>query len=141
MDNQANQKPSPVVNPWSQPFWDAAREEKLVIQHCRDCGANIFYPRIACPQCFSDNLEWIQASGKGTVYTYTVVVSNSPSAFIADMPFVIAIVKLAEGVQMLSNIVGCKPDDVRCDMPVEVVFEKLNEKFKLPKFRPVSKPL
>ena len=139
MDNQANQKPSPVVNPWSQPFWDAAREEKLVIQHCKDCGANIFYPRIACPQCFSDNLEWIQASGKGTVYTYTVVVSNSPSAFIADMPFVIAIVKLEEGVQMLSNIVGCKPEDVRCDMPVEVVFEKLNEEFKLPKFRPVSK--
>ena len=138
MDNQANQKPSPVVNPWSQPFWDAAREEKLVIQHCKDCGANIFYPRIACPQCFSDNVEWIQASGKGTVYTYTVVESNSPSAFAADIPYVVAVVKLAEGVQMLSNIVGCKPEDVRCDMPVEVVFEKLNEEFKLPKFRPAS---
>ena len=73
MDTQVKQKPIPVVSNWSQPFWDAAREEKLVIQHCRDCGKNIFYPRIACPQCFSDNLEWIKASGKGTVYTYTVV--------------------------------------------------------------------
>jgi uncharacterized protein len=139
MDTQVKPKPVPVVSNWSQPFWDAAREERLVIQHCKDCGKNIFYPRIACPQCFSDNLEWINASGKGTVFTYTVVESNAPSTFIADMPFVIAIVKLAEGVQMLSNIVGCKPEDVRCDMPVEVVFEKLNEEFTLPKFRPVSK--
>lgn len=139
MDTQVKPKPIPVVSNWSKPFWDAAREEKLVIQHCQDCGKNIFYPRIACPQCFSDNLDWIKASGKGTVYTYTVVESNAPSTFIADMPFVIALVKLAEGVQMLSNIVGCKPEDVRCDMPVEVVFEKLNEEFNLPKFRPVSK--
>lgn len=139
MDTQVKQKPIPVVSNWAKPFWDAAREDKLIIQHCQDCGANIFYPRIACPQCFSDNLDWIKASGKATVYTYTVVESNAPSTFIADMPFVIAVVKLAEGVQMLSNIVGCKPEDVRCDMPVEVVFEKLNEEFNLPKFRPVSK--
>ena len=139
MDIPVKPKPVPVVNPWAKPFWDAAREEKLVIQHCKDCGTNIFYPRIACPNCFSDNVEWIQASGKGTVYTYTVVENNPPSAFIADLPYVVAVVKLEEGVQMLSNVVMCKPEDVRCDMPVEVVFETLNNEFKLPKFRPVSK--
>ncbi len=132
------QKPSPVVNPWAKPFWDAAKEEKLTFQKCQDCGANIFYPRIACPDCFSDHLEWVEASGKGIVYSYTVVENNSPTAFAADIPYVVAIIKLEEGIQMLSNIIGCDPYAVQCDMPVEVVFEDLNEEFKLPKFKPVS---
>jgi uncharacterized OB-fold protein len=131
------QKPVPIVNPWAKPFWDAAREEKLMVQKCQDCDQHIFYPRIACPHCFSDKMEWVEASGKGTVYSYTVVTNNAPSAFIQDMPFVIAIVKLEEGVQMLSNIINCNPDDVECDMPVEVAFEKLDDEFTLPKFRPV----
>ena len=135
---EAPKKPVPQVNPWAKPFWEAAREEKLKIQKCRDCSEPIFYPRIACPHCFSDDVEWVEASGKGTVYSYTVVTNNAPSAFIQDMPFVIAIVKLEEGVQMLSNIVACDPSDVRCDMPVEVTFEKLDEEFTLPKFRPAT---
>jgi uncharacterized OB-fold protein len=131
-------KPVPIVNPWAKPFWDAAREEKLIVQKCQDCDKHIFYPRIACPHCFSDKVEWVEASGKGTVYSYTVVTNNAPSAFIQDMPFVIAIVKLEEGVQMLSNIVNCNPEDVVCDMPVEVTFEKLDDEFTLPKFRPLQ---
>lgn len=132
------EKPLPVVNPWAKPFWDAAKEEKLTYQKCKDCGKNIFYPRIACPECFSDNLEWTEASGKGTVYSYTVVENNAPSAFINDMPYVVAIIKLEEGTRMLSNVVGCDPYEVTCDMPVKVVFEKLNDDFKLPKFTPVK---
>ena len=89
-------KPVPVINPWAKPFWEAARKEQLVYQRCKDCGTNVFYPRIACINCFSDNLDWIRASGKGTIYSYTVVESNCPSAFIDDLPFVIAIVKLEE---------------------------------------------
>ncbi|MCP4754399.1 MAG: Zn-ribbon domain-containing OB-fold protein [Proteobacteria bacterium] len=131
-----SQRPDPIVNPWAKPFWEAAREEKLAYQTCRDCNKNIFYPRIACPDCFSDNLEWIEASGKGTVYTSTVVENNAPSAFIAEVPYVVAIVKLEEGIQMLSNIVGCDPYDVTCDMPVKVVFEKINDEFTLPMFTP-----
>jgi len=132
-------KPVPIVNPWARPFWEAAQEGKLIFQRCKDCEKNVFYPRIACPHCFSDNLEWVEASGKGTVYTYTVVENNSPSAFMSDVPFVIAIVKLEEeGVQMLTNIVGCDPGAVQCDMPVEVIFEKLNDEFTLPKFKPAK---
>ncbi len=130
------QKPVPIVNPWAKPFWDAARENKLTYQKCKDCNKNIFYPRIACPHCFSDNLEWVEASGKGIVYSYTVVENNSPSAFIEDTPYVVAIIKLEEGIQMLSNIVGCDPYKVTCDMPVTVTFEKLNDEFTLPKFTP-----
>jgi uncharacterized OB-fold protein len=131
-------KPIPDVNPWAMPFWEAAREQKLIIQKCQDCSKYVFYPRLVCPHCFSENMEWVEASGKGTVYSYTVVMNNSPSAFINDMPYVVALIKLEEGVQMLSNIVECAPEDVMCDMPVEVTFEKLNDDFTLPKFRPVK---
>ncbi len=131
-------KPVPIVNPWARPFWDAAKEKRLVIQRCKDCDRYIFYPRIACPNCFSDNMEWVEASGKGTIYSFTVVQNNAPSAFIGEMPYVVAIIKLEEGVQMLSNVVECDPDNLHCDMPVEVTFERLTDDFTLPKFRPVT---
>ncbi|MFQ5547760.1 MAG: Zn-ribbon domain-containing OB-fold protein [Woeseia sp.] len=131
-------KPLPVVNTWAQPFWDAAREERLIIQKCSECSRHVFYPRIACPHCSADSLDWVEASGKGTVYSCTVVEANAPSAFLADMPFVVAVIRLQEGVQMLSNVVGCDPYEVACDMPVEVAFERLNDEFTLPKFKPVT---
>lgn len=134
----APQKPVPDVNPWAKPFWEAARENKLIIQKCPDCNQHVFYPRLVCPHCFSENLEWVEASGKGTIYSYTVVTNNSPSAFINDIPYIVALIKLDEGVQMLSNIVECDPDELTCDMPVEVTFEKLNDDFTLPKFRPLQ---
>ncbi len=129
-------KPIPVVNTWAKPFWDAAKEERLIIQQCQDCGENIFYPRIACINCASDNLDWIECSGKGKVYTYTVVEANAPSAFVADLPYVVAVVILEEGVRMLSNIINCDPYSVECDMPVQVTFEILNDEYTLPKFIP-----
>lgn len=131
-------KPAPEVNPWAKPFWEAARENRLIIQKCADCSQHVFYPRMLCPQCFSKNLQWVEASGRGTIYSYTVVMNNSPSVFIKDIPYVVALIKLEEGVQMLSNIVECDSEEVRCDMPVEVTFEKLNEDFTLPKFRPMK---
>ncbi len=131
-------KPLPSVNSWTKPFWQGVREEKLMIQKCTECGQPIFYPRMCCPFCFSDQIEWMEASGRGRIYTYTIVRSNAPSSFIADMPFVIAVVRLEEGVQMLSNIVDCEPTAVYCEMPVEVTFEKLSDEFTLPKFRPAQ---
>ena len=126
----------PPVNPWSEPFWQAARAGRLIIPRCRACGRNSFYPRPSCPFCFSDELEWIECSGRGTVYSFTVVTNNAPSAFMADLPFVIAIVRLEEGVQMLTNIVDCRPEALCCDMPVEVTFARLTDEMTLPKFRP-----
>jgi uncharacterized OB-fold protein len=131
-------KPDPLVNNWARPFWDGTREEKLLIQKCSDCEQYIFYPRMACPHCFSENIEWVEASGKGTIYAFTVVESNAPSPFLEDMPYVIAVIILEEGVRMLSNIVDCNPDDLQCDQSVEVTFEKMNDEFTLPKFKPVK---
>jgi len=130
-------KPVPVVQPWAQPFWDATRQHRLLLQTCNVCKRPIHYPRIACPHCGADDLGWREASGRGTIYSYTVVESNAPSAFIADMPYVVAVIRLAEGVQMLSNVVDCDPAGLRCDLPVEVTFERLNDEFTLPKFRPL----
>lgn len=131
-------KPVPIVNDWARPFWEAARDEKLILQQCKECENHIFYPRAVCPHCSSDNLAWVNASGNGTVYSYTIVENNPPSAFTNDVPYVVAVVRLDEGVQMLSNIVGCDPADVRCDMPVRVTFEKLDDEFTLPKFAPAK---
>jgi uncharacterized protein len=133
-------KPEPAVAPWSRPFWDAASQGKLALQHCDACDKFIFYPRVACPHCASEELSWREASGRGTVYSYTIVENNAPSAFIADVPYVVAVIRLEEGVQMLSNIVDCDAAELRCDMDVVVTFERLSENFVLPKFRPAGKP-
>jgi len=135
---QNNPKPLPVVAPWARPFWDATRENKLILQHCNDCRKTIHYPRAFCPHCLSDKLGWQTASGRGTVYSYTIVEANAPSAFINDMPYVVAVIRLEEGVQMLSNVIGCDLSQLHCDMPVEVVFERLTDEFVLPKFRPTG---
>lgn len=130
-------KPAPVVQPWAQPFWDAAKEHRLILQYCRECDRAIHYPRVACPHCGAQELEWRPATGRGRVYSFTVVENNAPSAFLADMPYVVAVIDLEEGVRMLSNVVAADADELRCDMPVEVVFDDVDERFTLPKFRPV----
>ena len=130
-------KPLPPVDPWTKPYWAAAREHKLLLQYCSACQKHIFYPRRTCPFCDSEQLGWVESPGIGKVYAYTVVLNNAPSAFVADMPYVIAIVKLKEGVQMMTNIVGCNPEDVHSEMPVQVVFEQLTEEITLPKFKPL----
>ncbi|MCF8025590.1 MAG: Zn-ribbon domain-containing OB-fold protein [Desulfobacteraceae bacterium] len=130
-------RPEPEVSRAGAPFWEAAGNKKLLLQHCRACNENIFYPRIRCPRCHREELDWIEASGKGVIYSYSVVLNNAPSGFLADMPYVVAIVRLTEGVQMLSNIVDCDPETIHCDMPVEVVFREVGE-FTLPLFRPTE---
>jgi uncharacterized OB-fold protein len=131
-------KPTPPIDTWTEPFWTAVRENKLLLQFCPACEHFIFYPRRYCPFCDSEQIEWVQAAGRGKVYAFTVVRNNAPSAFLDDLPFVIAIVRLEEGVQMMTNIVGCDPDKVYSEMPVEVVFEPLNAEISLPKFTPAK---
>ncbi len=131
-------RPVPVVNRWAQPFWDAAREHRLMLQRCRDCARHVFYPRLACPHCQADTLEWVDASGRGTLYSFTVVMANAPSAFAADVPYVVAVVRLEEGVQMLTNVVDCDPATLCCDQPLEVTFRRRDDTFTLPCFRPAQ---
>jgi len=132
--------PIPKPTPETKPFWDAAKQRKLRIQRCRDCTQHYFYPRPLCPQCLSRNVEWVEASGRGTLHTF-VINHRPPRGFPATGPFVIGIVQLDEGPKMMTNIVGVEPDpkQLRCDMPVEVVFEDLTDDITLPKFKPVTR--
>ena len=131
-------KPLPTPTPWSQYFWDGCKEGKLYIQQCKDCGKNIFYPKLYCPFCLSKELAWIQATGKGRIYTYMVVYAYQPTEFEEDVPYAVAVIDLEEGVRMMSNIVESDLEGVCCDAPVEVLFDKVTEEITLPKFRLVK---
>jgi hypothetical protein len=134
----AYRKPLPQPSRWTRRYWEAAKEHKLVIQRCRACNSYVFYPKLYCVACFSDELEWVEASGKGKVYSYTEMMNSPVSSFEEDLPFVIAIIELEEGVRMLSHVVNCDPGDLTCDMDVEVVFEDIDHEFALPKFQPAG---
>jgi len=131
-------KPLPNITAHGREFWEGTKRHELLIQECKDCGTKVFYPKIFCPQCGSSNLGWIKASGKGSVYSYSSSLGkNAPSAFLGDVPYTIAIIRLEEGVQLMSTIVECSPEDVKCDMDVEVVFDDVTEEITLPRFKPV----
>lgn len=130
------EKPIPVIDADSKQFWEGCNKEQLLIQHCGDCHQYIYYPRIVCPNCMSSNISWHESSGRGKVYSYTIV-RFGPPGFNDDVPFVSALVELEEGVRMITNIVNCDVEDVTCDMPVEVTFEQ-RDTVKLPVFKPID---
>ena len=131
--------PIPKPTPETAKFWEAAKQGVLLIERCRDCGKHYFYPRPLCPQCLSRDVEWVEVSGRGVLHTF--VINYRPARnFPAKGPYILGIVELAEGPRMMTNIVGVDPDPkkLRCDMPVEVVFEPITDEITLPKFRPVE---
>jgi uncharacterized protein len=134
-------KPLPEITPVNQPFWDGAKAGKLMMQRCRDCQAWVFCPRPICVECNSDKLEWVQMSGRGKVFSFTVireVVGHDLRGFAPDIPYVTAWVDLDEGPRFCSNIVGCSISDVKIDMPVQVVFDDSGQDITLPKFKPLD---
>lgn len=129
-------KPLPRVNETTRPYWDAAREGRLLIQRCRACALFIHYPRPWCPGCWSTALDWVEASGRGRVVTYTIVHQAPFAAYAGDVPYVLAVIALAEGPQMMANVVGVAPAEVRIDLEVEVTFEERAGGFRVPQFQP-----
>jgi uncharacterized OB-fold protein len=119
----------------SEPFFEAAREQKLLIQRCSACGEHQFYPRKVCVQCGSFDLEWVQASGRGTVHTFTVIHQQGMPGWRDEVPYVAAIIDLEEGVRMTSNVVEADPAAVTVGMSVEVTFVD-EGMYVLPRFRP-----
>jgi uncharacterized OB-fold protein len=128
-------KPVPPVNSESAPFWEATREGKLRLPRCNACDFVIFYPRSRCPQCRSADTTWIDMSGRGVVYSYTVT-RRTVGRFRKNVPFVIAYVELEEGPRMLTNVVDCDPEQVEVGMPVEVSFDPSEEGPAIPRFAP-----
>ncbi len=108
------------------------------MQRCRACAALRYYPRALCPRCLSDETEWVLSSGRGSVYTYSVTHQNQAPGFRDEVPYVVAYVQLDEGVRLLTNLVGCAPDEIRIGMPVEVVFDDVSPTVTLPRFKPIA---
>ncbi len=131
-------KPLPKPNADTRIFWEQCKEHRLTFQKCNDCGHIRWPPAIICPQCHSDSHDSILSPGRGTVYTFVVYHQAFHPAFKEDLPYVVAVVKLEEGPQIVSNIVGCAPEKVTCDMSVELIWEDITDEFSLPKFQPTS---
>src|SRR6266702_1374198 len=125
-------KPLPRVDEESRPFWEACARHELYVQKCRSCGQVFYYPRSFCPADLSQDLEWVRCSGKGTG-------QNQSAGFRDTLPYVTAYVELDEGVRLMTNIVGCKPEEVKIGMPVEVTFEDATAEVSIPLFRPVTR--
>ncbi|MEY2419474.1 MAG: uncharacterized protein QOG90_2154 [Actinomycetota bacterium] len=121
----------------AKPFWDATREQRLVLQWCTDCGKAIFYPREVCPSCLrADVLEWRDASGRGEVYAVSVQHAAQVPMPAYEAPYAVAVVELEEGVRMLSTIVGTDPETVVVGQAVTVAWEPLSDGRNLPMFQP-----
>ena len=130
-------KPLPTPTAASQPFWNAAKEHRLLVQRSKRTGRRVFYPRLVSPFGPNDELEWVEASGRGIVYSFTVARRPTAPQWSEDAPYVIAIVELEEGGHMTTNIVDCDPDTVRIGMPVTVAFDDVTPDVTLVKFTPV----
>lgn len=131
-------KPLPVVDPGTEPYWQALRERRFVLKACRDCGRTHFYPREACPHCYSDNLEWRQAKGEGEVYSFTICHRPAGPAFAEDVPYVVAVVQLDEGPRMMTRI-DESADAVKIGSRVEISFHDADEGVVLPYFKLTKK--
>ena len=130
--------PLPSTDTLTKPFWDATKEGRLIIPRCNTCSRLFFYPREVCPHCFSTDLDWQEVSGKGRVYSYTHVRQSAHPYFQSANGHIYAIIQLNEGIKMPSNIIECDPEEVKIDMEVEAVFEKVSEEYSLVKFQPFT---
>ncbi len=131
-------RPLPSIAGETKPFWDSCRRGQLVIQRCDDCNEYQWYPRGICANCWSENIQWVQSSGRGTVWTYTVTQQNRTTGFAEMVPYVLALVELEEGVRMFTNIVDCNPRDVHIGMAVEVTFQTATPQITIPYFKPAG---
>jgi len=132
-------KPIPVPNEDSKPYWEGCNAGKLLIQRCKACATPRFYPRIVCGSCGSMDSDWIETTGRGSVFSYSIIHRAPSPAFKDDVPYVLAIVELEEGVRMMTNVVKCDVSTVAIGMPVQVVFDRVSEEIAVPKFVPAEK--
>ena len=131
-------RPIPKASPETAPYWEAASRGELCIQLCNGCDKFYFYPRPACPECGSRDVEWVKVSGRARLHTY--LINHLPArGFEERGPYAIAVVELHEGPRLMSNIVGIAntPEELVLDMELRVDFEQLGE-MSLPVFRPVT---
>jgi uncharacterized protein len=128
--------PAPYQSPDNKEFWAATAEGRLLLRRCDDCRSFIWYPRPFCPTCGGLRTSWAEASGRGTVYTFTVVHRSVVPGYREAVPYVVGYVELAEGPRVMTNIVDVDPAEVSIGMPVSVVFTDTGEGSALYRFKP-----
>jgi hypothetical protein len=128
-------KPLPPVDAQSRSYWEACNQGRLVLQQCAACGHVQHYHRILCTGCGADRLTEVDASGRGSVRSFTVIRRAVSSAFDADVPYVVALVELAEGPTMMSNLVESPLERICIGAPVELTFERRSDAINIPQFR------
>lgn len=128
-------KPLPDPDGTERPFFEAAAEGRLTFQECTACGHRQFYPRPLCTACGGE-VRWVDASGRGEVYTFTVVRQFHAKPFKDELPYVVAMIELEEGVKMFGGITDCAPDGVQVGMSVEAYAVKVEDGLAIPFWRP-----
>ncbi len=129
-------KPVPGISTDTKPYWDALKEHKLMLPKCSQCSKISFPPRPFCPDCLNFDVKWTELSGKGTVHTFSVVYQNKSRGFAEEVPYVVGYIQLDEGPQMMSNVTGIDPAQVKIGQKVEVYYDDVLPDLTLPKFRP-----
>ncbi|MEH7114949.1 OB-fold domain-containing protein [Neobacillus niacini] len=119
----------------TRPYWEATKNEELLIQYCSHCESHQFYPRIVCKNCLSD-VKWVKAKGTGHVYSYSVIHRVFSPEFQAKVPFIIALVELDEGPRMMTNLIDVEDSELKVGLKVQVDFQERIGEYRLPKFRP-----
>jgi uncharacterized OB-fold protein len=126
----------PVPDEYTRTWWEAAAGHRLLVVRCGECGRAHYYPRPFCPRCGGSSVSWEEASGDAVLYTWSVVHQNDLPPFRDRVPYVAAVVDLAEGPRMMTNVVGADTEALEVGMALRVDFEELAEGFHVPVFRP-----
>ena len=129
-------KPLPTITALTQPFWTAAQAGRLVMQRCQSCSTLRCPAAFTCDVCGSTLLDWVQVSGRGTVWSFCEFHRLYFKGFAAELPYAVVLVQLEEGPRLYSNLLGVGFDDMFIGMPVEAVFEPATDAATLVKFRP-----
>lgn len=131
-------KPLPNPKGISETYWKGLKEKKILIQHCTHCEDTIFYPRIVCPNCGNEDIEFREHGGEGEIYSFTVVHRSFVKGFSKEVPYIIALVKLDGGnAKLMTNIVECNENEVEIGMRVKPVFTDVTDEITLLHFKPV----
>jgi uncharacterized OB-fold protein len=136
MPAPAQRRDLPTIEDESRPFWEAARNGHFLIARCSSCERAHHYPRPFCPFCWSEEVSWVEASGRATLYTYSTVHVNDLPPFAERVPYVAAVVDLEEGPRVMTNLVDCEPSELRIGMALVVTFRELTPEISAPVFRP-----
>jgi uncharacterized OB-fold protein len=129
-----------TTNPWTEPYWQAAREGRLIAQRCKSCGAFRMPPGPFCPECQSHESEWVELSGRGELFSYTICYRSPFPGKVADFTYAPAVIELpdAGNVRLIGDLVNIAREDIKIGMPVEVIWNPTGDGWAVPWFRPVS---